>query len=137
MSLVDKLLQLDAGKLAEKPTREVELERLSALLGVPAVFKCQALDGETYTNIQRKAVRLSKRGGIQDIDVFEMQLMTCVEGIVEPDVKDKRLLEHFNAPTPKELLKKMLLPGEIAELHNVVNELGGYDREGNEDEIKN
>ncbi len=63
--------------------------------------------------------------------------MTCVEGIVEPDVKDKRLLEHFNAPTPKELLKKMLLPGEIAELHNVVNELGGYDREGNEDEIKN
>ena len=72
------------------------------LLSVPAVFKCQALDGETYTNIQRKAVRLSKRGGIQDIDVFG-----CVDdlrgGIVEPDVKDKRLLEHFNAPTPKEL----------------------------------
>ncbi len=136
MSLVDKLLQLDAGKLTEKPTKEIELERLTKLLGTKATFKCQAIDGQTYADIQRRAIGISKRGNIRDIDIYEMQVMTVLEGVVEPSFKDKKLLEHLNAPTPKELVKKMLLPGEIAELHNVINELSGYERD-DEDEIKN
>lgn len=137
MSLVDKLLQLDAGKLTEKPAKEIELKRLSKILGAKAVFKCQAIDGQTYADIQRRSIGISKRGDIQDIDIYEMQVMTVLEGVTEPSFKDKRLQEHFNAPTPKELVKKMLLPGEIAELHNVVNELSGYERDDDEDEIKN
>lgn len=137
MSLVDKLLQLDAGKLAEKPIKEVELKRLSKVLGTKAIFKCQAIDGQAYADIQRRSIGISKRGDICDIDIYEMQVMTVLEGVVEPSFKDKKLLEHFNALTPKDLIKKMLLPGEIAELHNVVNELSGYERDDEEGEIKN
>lgn len=136
MSLIDKLLQLDVNKVTEKPTREFEIERLSKLLGEKVMFKCKALDGETYSDIQRKGIDISKKGSIRDMKIFEMQLMTCIEGIVEPNLKDKRLMEQYGTPTPKELVKKMLLPGEIADLHNVINELSGYETD-DEDEIKN
>ncbi len=138
MCLLDMFLQLDVDKLTRKPSRGVELKRLSDLLGARAIFKCQALDGQTYADIQRRAIGISKRGSIKDIDIYEMQVMTALEGVIEPSFKDKKLLDHFNAPTPKDLVKKMLLPGEIAELHNVINELSGYERDNDEeDEIKN
>src|SRR5690606_1579782 len=108
MSLIDKLLQLDVKKVVERPTKEFEVERLSKLLGEKVIFKCQALDGETYADIQRSAIDISKKGNIRDMKLFDMKVMTCVEGIIEPSLKDKRLLEHFGAPTPKELVKKML-----------------------------
>ena len=135
MSLIDKLLQLDVKKVVERPTKEFEVERLSKLLGEKVIFKCQALDGETYADIQRSAIDISKKGNIRDMKLFDMKVMTCVEGIIEPSLKDKRLLEHFGVPTPKELVKKMLLPGEIDDLYNLINDLSGY--EVDEDDIKN
>lgn len=138
MSLTDRLLQLDVNKVTEKPTEEFEIKRLSEIAGEKILFKCQALDGETYADIQRKAIDISKKGNIRDMKIFEMQLMTCVEGIIEPNLKDKKLLEHYGVPTPKELVKKMLLPGEIADLYNVINELSGYETDDEEEEdIKN
>lgn len=137
MSLIDKLLQLDVNKVTEKPTREFEIERLSKLLGEKVMFKCKALDGETYSDIQRKGIDISKKGSIRDMKIFEIQLMTCVEGIVDPNIKDKRMMEYYGVPTPKELVKKMLLPGEIADLYNTINELSGYEKEDDEDEVKN
>lgn len=137
MSLIDKLLQLDVNKVTEKPTKEFEIKRLSELAGEKILFKCQALDGETYADIQRKAIDISKKGNIKDMKIFEMQLMTCVEGIIEPNLKDKKLLEYYGVPTPKELVKKILLPGEIADLHNVINELSGYETDDEEEDIKN
>lgn len=138
MSLIDKLLQLDANKVVQKPTKEFEIERLSNLLGEKVIFKCQALDGETYADIQRSSIDISKKGNIRDMKLFNMKVMTCVEGIIEPNLKDKRLLEHFNVPTPKELIKKMLLPGEIDDLYNIINELSGYERDDeDEEDIKN
>lgn len=137
VSLVDRLLQLDVNKIIEKPTQEFEVERLSKLLGEKVIFKCQALDGETYADIQRKAIDLTKKGNIRDVQLFEMKVMTCVEGIIEPNLKDKRLLDHFKAPTPKELIKKMLLPGEIDDLYNLISKLSGYEIDDEEEDIKN
>ncbi|MDI9412784.1 MAG: XkdN-like protein [Bacillota bacterium] len=135
MSLTNKLLQLDVKKVASKPTKQFEVKRLSELAKEPILFTCQALDGELWNDIQRQSVDLSKKGNLKDIRVFEMQLMTCVEGVIEPDLKDKKLLEHYGVPTPKDLLKKMLLPGEIADLNKIISELSGY--EANDDDIKN
>ena len=51
--------------------------------------------------------------------------------------RNKEVLEHFKAPTPKELINKLLLAGEIDELYNTINELNGYDKEDEEEDIKN
>ena len=101
MSLIDKLLRMDKSKLMEIPTKEVEFERLTKLLGEPFNVKCKAIDG-----------------------------------VLEPSLKDKRLLAYFGCVTPKELVKKLFLAGEIAELSNVITELSGYDKDEDEEELK-
>ena len=136
MSLIDKLLQMDKAKLMEMPTKEVELPRLSELTGESFKVKCKAIDGEKYADIQRSAIDLNKKGALRNINLYEMQVLTLIEGVVEPSMKDERLLGYFGVVTPKELVKKLFLAGEIAELSNVITELSGYEKSEDEEEIK-
>lgn len=137
MSLIDKLLQMDNKTLTEMPKREVEVPRLTQVLGEPFKVVCQAIDGERYADIQKASIDLNKKGGVRNINLFDMQVLTVIDGVVEPSLKDTKLLQHFNCITPKELVKKLFLAGEIAELSNVVTELSGYDKtEEDEEEIK-
>lgn len=136
MSLIDKLLQMDKAKLMEMPTREVEMPRLSELTGEPFKVTCKAIDGERYADIQRSAIDLNKKGGLRNINLYEMQVLTVIDGVVEPSLKDERLLGYFGCVTPKELVKKLFLAGEIAELSNVITELSGYDKSEDEEELK-
>lgn len=122
MSTLDLLLKLDESKIKEKPTRKVEIKRLSEVLGEKVVFTCQAISMNKMAEIQSMAVDFQT----QQVDTQEVQIMTVLAGIVDPDLKDKRLLEKFGAPTPKELLQKLLLSGEITRLYNVIAELSGY-----------
>lgn len=136
MSLIDKLLQMDKAKLMEMPTKEIEIARLSELTGEPFKVKCKAIDGERYADIQRSAIDLNKKGALRNINLYEMQVLTLIEGVVEPSMKDERLLGYFGVVTPKELVKKLFLAGEIAELSNVITELSGYEKTEDEEEIK-
>ena len=136
MSLIDKLLQMDKAKLMEMPTKEIELPRLSQVLGETFKVKCRAIDGERYADIQRSAIDLNKKGALRNINLYEMQVLTLIEGVVEPSMKDERLLGYFGVVTPKELVKKLFLAGEIAELSNVITELSGYEKSEDEEEIK-
>ena len=136
MSLIDKLLQMDKEKLMEMPTKEVEIPRLTEMLSEPFNVKCKAIDGERYADIQRSAIDLNKKGGLRNINLYEMQVLTVIEGVIEPSLKDERLLAYFGCVTPKELVKKLFLAGEIAELSNVITELSGYDKADDEEEVK-
>lgn len=137
MSLIDKLLQMDSSKLTQMPTREVPMARLTELMGESFTVKCQAIDGERYADIQRSAIDLNKKGGIKNLNLFDMQVLTVIDGVVEPSMKDSKLLKHFGCATPKDLVKKLFLAGEIAELSNVITELSGYDKtEDDEEEVK-
>ena len=136
MSLIDKLLQMDKAKLMEMPTKEVEMPRLSGMLGEMFNVRCKAIDGERYADIQRSAIDLNKKGGLRNINLYEMQVLTVIDGVVEPSLKDERLLAYFGCVTPKELVKKLFLAGEIAELSNVITELSGYDKSDDEEEVK-
>lgn len=134
MSLVDKLLQLDAAKI-KMPEKEIEIKRLSELLGEKAIFRIRAIDGQRYSDIQRLAIDISNKGNVKDIDMYKLQVLTIIEGVVDPNLKDKKLLEHFNCATPEELVKKLLLAGEITDLYNEITKLSGYETEV--EDIKN
>ena len=137
MSLIDKLLQMDTKTITEMPKREVEVPRLTKVFGEAFKVTCQAIDGERYADIQRASIDLNKKGGVRNINLFDMQVLTVIDGVVEPNLKDTTLLKHFDCVTPKELVKKLFLAGEIAELSNVVSELSGYDKtDEDEEEIK-
>jgi hypothetical protein len=135
MNTIDLLLGLDSKKI-EKPTREVEIKRLSALANSPVIFKCQAVDSDTYSEIQQNAINLSNKGEVTGINMGEMQTFMILGGVIEPSLKDKALMSHYGAVTPKELVSKLLLPGEVTTLFNVINELSGFG-EGAVEDIKN
>lgn len=137
MSIIDQLLLMDAGKLAEVPTKSIEIPRLSALLGEKFEVICKAIDGERYADIRKNAINISKKGGVKDIDIYKMQVLTVLDGVVEPSLKNQDLLKHFNCVTPKDLVKKLFLGGEIDEIANTISELSGYNKdEDDEDELK-
>jgi hypothetical protein len=119
MKVLDILLKTDIQDLPEK---EYKLKRLSTICGAPVVFKLRALPYNRASELTR-----DQR---DDLNVH-----IVLAGTVEPDLKDSDLLSKFNVVTPAELVKKMLLPGEIEDLSRAIEKLSGY-REVTLEEIK-
>lgn len=119
MDTLELLLRADMPCMPEK---EFKLKRLSQICGEPVVFKLRALP-------YNRAAELTKD------QKDDLNVHIILAGTVEPNLKDKGLLAHFDAPTPAELLKKMLLPGEIEDISREVEKLSGY-RTNTVEEIK-
>jgi len=133
MNLVDKLLKMDAGKI-EVPSKVITVK--SRKTNQTLEFPCKAVDSEKYAEIQEGALEIRK-GDVKKINMYSMKTLIIIEGC--PEVfKSKEVMEHFGTPTPKELIKKLLLSGEIDDLYNAINELSGYEKDDeDEDTIKN
>ena len=137
MSLVDSLLKADIAKVTELPADEVEIKRLSKITGSRFAVKVRAINGNRYTEIQKSVVNVGKNGK-SNVDMGKAIVLTTLEGIVEPDLRDKELLKQFKAVTPKEALNKIFLAGEVNKIYKKITELCGYDDEddGNEEDIE-
>lgn len=133
--ILDLLLNLDEEKIKNRPSKKVKIARLSEVSGSEVIFTCQAVSAERMKNIEENAIKYNTSGQ-PDIDVNEVQLFTVLEGVKDPDLKNKELREKFGALNPKELVMKLLLPGEITRLYNVISELSGYGDNAVE-EVKN
>ena len=96
----------------ELPTAEYKVSRLSELTGEDAVFTLQALPYGKVHDTERFT---------EDTDVHIL-----LAGCVKPDLKDPRLMEKFGGATPADTVKRLLLPGEIADLSQAVEKLSGY-----------
>lgn len=115
VSALDLLLGEDMPNLKKDiPTAEFEVARLSEAAGKPVVFKLQALP---YGRVQDLA-RMT-----QDSDVAIL-----LAGCVAPDLKDPKLMAKYGGATPGEMVKNLLLAGEIADLSHAVERLCGYRR---------
>ena len=127
VNVLDLLLGADIGEI-KLPTKEVEITRLSDLYGSPFVLKCQALSPEKYEEVQDMAVSI--KGKDVDLDTSQLQLFTVMEGVVDangkPMFKNKDLMQKFKAPSPKELVRKILLSGEIVSVYTEIAKLSGF-----------
>ncbi|WP_243109410.1 phage tail assembly chaperone [Anaerophilus nitritogenes] len=131
MNTLDLLLQLDEKKL-KKPSKEVEIKRLSSMTGDKVIFQVEALTPDKMEEIQEMAMHENQ----ENINIGELQLMTVIEGVKNPRFKTKELMDKFHVYTPKDLVRKLLLPGEILTLYNMIGELSGFDG-GAVEEVKN
>lgn len=138
MNMVDRLLKADVvNKLAERPTKKVKMERLSKLFGFDFVITLRAIDPERYADIQKMAVDFTN-GNADDVDIYRMQTQTLLAGIADPDFKNKELMENFGATLPTDIIRKLFLAGEIADLTAQITELNGYTTQKKADEaVKN
>lgn len=109
-NVIDLLLNLEPQKLPEK---EIKIKRLSKLCGADVVFKLRAMPYNKVADVRKLA------GDDMGIDI-------ALAGVVSPDLRDGRLLSKYKAVTPAELIKAMLLPGEIEDVSREIEKLSGY-----------
>ena len=130
-NIVEELLKIDLGEIEiPKETKRIYLKKLKKEFS----FECVALDAEKANEIRMKSIDLAS-GTVDDIDMFKLQAYTVIEGCKNV-FKNKDLMKHFNAPTPIELVRRLLLDGELTELSNTITELSSY-QEVKDNEIKN
>ena len=136
MSLIDELLKADFKQIDDKA--KVKVSKLSKLLGHDVEITVQAIDGKRYRDIRNMATKTVKNKTKFDIGQFQDNVV--LNGVVDPSLKDKDLLDRFKVATPLELMDKLFYPGDINKLSDKISELSGFDEEEPEeenDEIKN
>lgn len=101
-------------EIPQSPEKQFRLKRLSELCGGDVVFTLKALP---YSRVAE--IKDTHSGD-------DMEVYILLAGVVSPDLKAKELLEKYKAATPAELLKNLLLPGEITEVSREVEILSGY-----------
>lgn len=117
----EQILQrlLDADSV---PERTVAIPRI----GIPVTLK--GLTGKQVYKIREKCTeRKEKRGKvIENFDEEEFNASLIVAATKKPNWGNAKLLEKFNASGPEEVVKRILLAGEIDALGDVVLDLSGF-----------
>ena len=135
MNLVDQLLKADAKKVNDLDTGVYKSKKLAKVLGQdePVEITIREIPSRRLNDIV--AFQLDKKGNVDFAKTFETKLMVCLEGIVEPSMRNKDLQEHFGAKSGTDLAEK-LFGSEVNEISDAISALSGL--VGNEEEeIKN
>lgn len=111
MDTLDLLLKTE---LPNPPEKSVKLRRLSKACGGDVVFRLRALPYSRVAEIEEM-----HRGG-------DMPVFILLAGCASPDLKNRDLMEKYKAFTPEDLVKALLLPGEVEDLSREVERLSGY-----------
>ena len=114
MDILKELLGLSA---RENKTQQVKLLNLSERADKDMIFTVRELSYNEIKNIMDMA---------RNNPTTDIKTQIVLRGVVEPNLKNAELLQHYNAPTPAELLPKILNSGEITDLNDVIQKLSGY-----------
>lgn len=127
VNALELLLGSDIGEI-KLPTKKMEIVRLTEVYGAPFIITLQALSPDKYEEVQDMAVSI--KGKDADVEVSLLQLLVLLEGVIDSSgkamFKNKDLMAKFKASTPKELVRKLLLSGEIANIYSAISTLSGF-----------
>ena len=147
MNLVEQLLKADIKKADELETGVFKSRKLAKVLGVkPTKDNPEPTVDVTIREVKSRRVndimsyQINKKGDLDYSKTYDAKLMMCVEGVVDPDLRDKALQEHFEVSDARSLCEK-LFGFEINDLSDAISSLSGIradsEDESMEDEIKN
>ena len=111
---MDPLELLLKAERPNMPEKEIKLKRLSKVCGGDVIFRLRAL---SYNRVAE--IKNNHSGG-------DMEVHILLAGVVSPDLKSEELKKKYNAITPVEMIKSMLLPGEIEDISREIEKLSGY-----------
>lgn len=137
MSLVDKLMAVDKNKFVKEETAEIKARHMSKLLGEETYIKVKGVSGDRVTEILSNL--FDANGQRNMAKSLDSAALLVVEGIVEPNLKNKDLQEHFGAVTPKDLAKILFKGTELTKISDKILELSGFSNNDDEaiEEVKN
>ena len=124
--ILQRMLSVDAA-----PERTVSLKRI----GIPVTIK--GLTGkQVFTIRERCTITVKeKRGRSRELDEEAFNGALIAAATVKPNWGDPKLLAKFRASSPEEVIKRLLLAGEIAQLGDLVLDLSEFNTEL--EEVKN
>lgn len=136
--ITDLLLDADFEQI-ERPSKEVEIKRLSNIFGEKFTVLCKALTYDKYSEIQENCIEMNSKEPTFDLQKLQLELV--FNGVFDAQdgtrlFSNKELQKKFKVPHGKELVKRLLLSGEISALADTITELTGY-KEDLIEEIKN
>lgn len=121
MNLVEKLLNVKKETTEQLEEKKMKSIKLAQLLGEEEVeITIREIQPQKFNHIT--AIQYGENGDFLPERVFDTQAMLCAESIVEPELKDKNLQEHFGCNTPKDLAIK-LFKGEITKIATQINKM--------------
>lgn len=132
-NIIDFLLSTNIDEI-ERPSKEVEIPRLSKLMGGENKFilTCKALYPSKYERIQEQCLKIDSNGGV-DLDLDKMQYEMLLNGVFADDgtrfFSNQELHKAFKVSSSKEFMKKILLSGESEKLSKIIQDLMGFDKD--------
>ena len=112
MSTLDTLLSIDNSKLSVE-NEKISIIRLSKMAGEDIVFEIRPLSIKEINSFPK-------------MDDTDMLIHAIYMALVSPKLSDEKLLKKYDCLTPKELIKKILLPTEISALYSAFNRVMGF-----------
>lgn len=100
--------------------------------GKPLEWEIRRLDSAEDEQLRKscmKQIKVQGRSGATrtEMDTQDYICKMTVASIVYPDLNNKKLQESYHAMCAEQLIKKMLAPGEYADLITKVTEHNGFD----------
>ena len=137
MNLVDQLLKADIKKADELETGIFHSKKLAKLIGSETPVDVQIREVKSRRLNDIVAYQVDKKGNMMFSKTYDAKLMMCLEGVVDPPLKDKTLQAHFECDDAKELCEK-LFGNEVNDLSDEISQLSGViSDEDSEEEVKN
>lgn len=137
MNLVEKLLRTDAKKAEELSEAVVLSKKLGKLLGEEsAEVRIREIPAKRINDLM--AMQIDSKGNFDFKKSFDVKALTVAEALVEPDLKNKELQEHFGCSTSKDLAIK-IFGNELTSISDEVAKLSGMEEEIEkiDEEVKN
>lgn len=89
--------------------------------------KIRSLTTEELENIKQRSRIINKKGEVLKFDDSAFQCLICATGTVDPNFNNAELVKQAKVTNGKELVEKVLKPGEIDRLAKRIIKLSGFD----------
>ena len=134
MNLIDKLMKADATKADERLTGIFKSRQLARILGEKGTVDVEIRELSQRRKNDLISSAVESNGEIDVSKSYDANLKVLVAGVVNPDLKDKDLQEHFGCKMAIDLAEK-LFKSEVGDIAAEIFKLGTIDAD--EEEIKN
>lgn len=139
MNLVDQLLKADVKKADEFESGVFHSKKLAKILGKKEAVEVTIREIGSRRVNDIVAYQVDKKGNFDFSKTYDAKLLMVIEGVVDPDLRNKDLQKYFGCDNAKDLAEK-LFGSEINELSDAISALSGIisdTTEDTEEEIKN
>ncbi len=137
MNLVEELLKSDSKKADELKTERFLSEKLAYIMGKekPVEITIREIPARRLNDLLAK--QYTSKGNFDMTKSFDAKALAVAEGVINPDLKNEQVQQHFGCTTSKDLAVK-LFGNEITAISDAIVMVSGYKNiQDTDEEIKN